>query len=106
MRLTPRKALEMQCRCHLVALVVVALATVTRADTPASKPATTSTTLFNGWRISPAGTHAKIESMPLKMVFSPNGKYLAAVCGGLKTGVAMFDASSHALLQFAPLPRC
>jgi YVTN family beta-propeller protein len=96
----------MQRRFHLVAAALLTFVAVTRADTPATRPATTATTLFNGWRISPAGTHAKIESMPLKMIFSPNGKYLAAVCGGLKTGVAMFDAQTHALLQFAPLPRC
>src|SRR5262245_32270844 len=77
-----RKAVRtMHRRFHLLAVALLTFATVTRADTPATKPATTSTTLFNGWRISPAGTHAKIESMPLKMLFSPDGKYLAAVCG-------------------------
>src|SRR4051812_25540247 len=95
----------MLCRFAVFALTLIALGCVAHADTPAAGPATSPTTLFNGWRISPAGTHVKIESMPLKMTLSPDGKRLAAVCGGLKPGVAIFDAASRALLQFNPLPR-
>src|SRR5205807_8592877 len=35
--------------------------------------------LFNGWGITPAGKHVQISDLPLKMITSPDGKYLASV---------------------------
>src|SRR5215218_700988 len=102
------KADRMLCRFIVFAATLIAVTNAARAESPAptARSATSQpTTLFNGWRISPAGTHVKIESMPLKMTLSPDGKRLAAVCGGLKPGVAIFDTASRALLQFTPLPR-
>jgi hypothetical protein len=47
--------------------------------------------LFNGWKLSPAGRHVGVNSMPLKMVLSPDGKTLAAVCSGQWNGIALID---------------
>ena len=38
--------------------------------------------LFNGWGVTPAGRHVKISDLPLKMILSPDGKYLVSVSGG------------------------
>lgn len=63
--------------------------------------------LFNGWGITPAGEHVLIESdMPLKMALSPDGKTLAAVCGGFnKTGLTLVDVKGKRLVQSLPLER-
>src|SRR5947208_3512544 len=42
------------------------------------------TLLFNGWGVTPAGRHVRLEGdMPLKMVLSPDGRTLAASLGRL-----------------------
>src|SRR3569833_2804823 len=30
--------------------------------------------LFNGWGLTPAGTHAEVSDLPLKMIIAPGGK--------------------------------
>jgi YVTN family beta-propeller protein len=74
---------------------------------PVTRPAaaTRPVTLFNGWKLSPAGVHLKIENMPLKMVISPDGKTLAAVCGGISPGVALIDLQTRTLRQWVKLAR-
>ena len=43
----------------------------------------TGTRLPNGWHITPAGTHIALPGdLPLKMLFSPDGKYLLVNTGG------------------------
>ncbi len=62
--------------------------------------------LFNGWKLSPAGHRVQINDMPLKMILSPDGKYLLAVCGGESTGVSVLDVSTMRVHDTLPLPRC
>jgi len=38
--------------------------------------------LFNGWGVTPAGQHATLSDLPLKLIVSPDGKFLLAVSGG------------------------
>ena len=63
--------------------------------------------LFNGWGLSPAGEHLPLAGdLPLKMVYSPDGKTLAVVNSGFNsTGVSLIDASTRRQSQFVPLPR-
>jgi YVTN family beta-propeller protein len=61
--------------------------------------------LFNGWGLSPAGRHAGVNAMPLKMVIAPDGKSLAAVCMGRWNGVALVDLQTEQTRQWIPLPR-
>lgn len=61
--------------------------------------------LFNGWKLSPAGRHIGVNAMPLKMVISPDGKTLAAVCSGRFNGVALIDLASEQTRQWIPLRR-
>src|SRR4051794_17091588 len=61
--------------------------------------------LFNGWKLSPAGRHVGLNSMPLKMVVSPDGKTLAAVCAGRWNGVALIDLTTEQTTQWMPLYR-
>src|SRR5437870_3451706 len=61
--------------------------------------------LFNGWGIAPAGVHLGLKSMPLKMALSPDGKFLAAVCGGYDTGLGIVDVASRQVVQWVALPR-
>ncbi len=100
------------------------------ADNSAAQTATepldaTSTKLFNGWSISPAGTIIPLEhleavlpdgnpnrsaanitaDLPLKMIVSPDGKLLLAACAGYNsTGLAVVDLATNRLSQFIPLP--
>lgn len=60
--------------------------------------------LFNGWGVTPAGTHTRISDMALKMVVSPDKKMLVAVSGGYSdTGLTLYDLKTHAVTQFLPL---
>ncbi|HEX8523444.1 MAG TPA: bifunctional YncE family protein/alkaline phosphatase family protein [Tepidisphaeraceae bacterium] len=62
--------------------------------------------LFNGWKLTPAGEHVRVEDMPLKMVLSPDGRFVLAVCGGHTTGVAVVEVSTRKAVQFMPLRHC
>src|SRR4051794_37808983 len=76
----------------------------TGAATTQASPVTLN---FSGWRISPAGAaHAQVGDMPLKMVLSPDGKTLAAVSGGFKTGLALIDVQTRRVRQFINIARC
>ena len=75
------------------------------APTPAevSKPDATAattkpSTLFNGWGLTPAGSHVEITAMPLRLVLSPDGQTLAGVCAALHPGVSIIDVKTQ--------PRC
>src|SRR3954454_13466973 len=72
---------------------------------PASVLQSTPHELFNGWRLSPAGRHVGVNSMPLKMVLSPDGKTLAAVCAGRWNGLALIDLATETTKQWVPLYR-
>src|SRR4051794_2836088 len=65
------------------------------------------TLLFNGWGVTPAGRHVRLEGdMPLKMVLSPDGRTLAASLGGFShTGVALIDLEGKRVAQFIPMLR-
>jgi YVTN family beta-propeller protein len=84
-----------------------------------------STELFNGWRVSPAGSVIPLEhleavlppsnakapanmtaDLPLKMIVSPDGKVLLAACAGYNsTGLAVVDLAANKVSQFFPLPQ-
>jgi hypothetical protein len=49
-------------------------------ETPGLRP--NENLLFNGWGMTPAGEHVTISDMPLKLIVSPDGKFLLAVSGG------------------------
>jgi len=60
--------------------------------------------LFNGWGVTPAGTHTRISDMVLKMVISPDKKRLVAVSGGFSdTGLTLYDLATQKVTQFLPL---
>ncbi|HSV13952.1 MAG TPA: bifunctional YncE family protein/alkaline phosphatase family protein [Tepidisphaeraceae bacterium] len=61
--------------------------------------------LFSGWKLTPAGRHVGVTSMPLKMVVSPDGKTLAAVCAGRWNGLALIDLATETTRQWVPLYR-
>src|SRR4051794_34474054 len=62
-------------------------------------------TLFNGWKLTPAGRHVGINSMPLKMAISPDGNTLAAVCSGRWDGLALIDLKTEQTREWIPLFR-
>ena len=60
--------------------------------------------LFNGWGVTPAGSHTRISDMALKMVISPDKKRLVAVSGGFSdTGLTLYDLATQKVTQFLPL---
>lgn len=63
--------------------------------------------LFNGWGLTPAGHHVRLNGdMPLKMVVSPDGTTLAVVTGGFNnTGLELLDLGGRTSTQFLPLAR-
>jgi YVTN family beta-propeller protein len=61
--------------------------------------------LFNGWGLTPAGTHEAISDLPLKMIIAPGGKVAIAVCAGFnKPGVAVIALADQKVAQFIRLP--
>jgi YVTN family beta-propeller protein len=62
--------------------------------------------LFNGWGVTPAGSHVPMGDMPLKLVVSPDGKTLAAVTGGFNdTGLVLMDVATRTVRQRVPTKR-
>ena len=61
----------------------------------------TGTRLPNGWHITPAGTHIPLPGdLPLKMVFSPDGKYLLVNTGGYHDHeVSVIDPATNKITQ-------
>ena len=106
-----------------LAFAVVLLAGNAFAE-EAKVSAETSTKLFNGWSISPAGQIIPLEhleavvpaagqspqtnmtaDLPLKMIVSPDGKVLLAACAGYNsTGLAVVDLAAGKVSQFLPEP--
>lgn len=56
--------------------------------------------LFNGWKVTPVGNHTKVGDMPLKMVVSPDGKYVVLTSVGF-SGVHLtsLDAATHQIIE-------
>ncbi|MES2460532.1 MAG: SMP-30/gluconolactonase/LRE family protein [Armatimonadota bacterium] len=61
--------------------------------------------LFNGWGLTPAGKPVSLEGdMPLRMVVSPDKRFLATVtCGYQGVGLSLLDIASQKVTQFVPL---
>src|SRR5258708_5734918 len=60
--------------------------------------------LFNGGGFTPAGTHAKISDMPMRMIFSPDHKTLITVSGGYSNeGLTLLDVVTQKVTQFIPI---
>jgi len=62
--------------------------------------------LFNGWGITPAGEHAAMSDLALKLVVAPDGKRLLAVNSGFNQhGLTIFDIATRKKTQFLPLAK-
>ncbi|MBM3493800.1 MAG: hypothetical protein FJX72_05685, partial [Armatimonadetes bacterium] len=62
--------------------------------------------LHNGWRVTPAGTHAKTADMLVGCTTSPDGKTVAMVSAGAGAHeVYLLDSATGALKQTAPVER-
>ncbi len=72
---------------------------------PASVVESKDNTLFNGWKLTPAGRHVGVNALPLKMAISPDGQTLAAVCSGRWNGLALIDLKTEQTKQWLPLYR-
>ena len=61
----------------------------------------TGTRLPNGWHVTPAGTPIALPGdLPLKMLFSPDGKSLLALTGGYHDhGVSVIDPATNKVTQ-------
>ncbi len=71
-------------------------------ETPGLRP--NENLLFNGWGITPAGEHVTVSDMPLKLIVSPDGKFLLAVSGGYNnTGLTILNTAEKRLVQFVHL---
>src|SRR5215469_17887579 len=63
--------------------------------------------LFNGWGVTPAGEHLRITGdLPLKMIVSPDGKYLVSVSGGYTAeGITITSIADRHVTQSLKLPK-
>ena len=61
--------------------------------------------MFNGWGLSPAGTHAPLEGdMPLKTILAPDGKVAVTVCAGYNNpGLGVLDLETRTTKQYLKL---
>src|SRR6266581_5909606 len=60
--------------------------------------------LFNGWGVTPAGEHAPVSDMALKLVIAPDKRRLGAVSGGFGNhGVTLLDMANRKVAQFLSL---
>ena len=73
-------------------------------DTPSLRP--NENLLFNGWGMTPAGEHVTVSDTPLKLIVSPDGKFLLAVSGGYNnTGLTILNTTEKRMVQFVPLKK-
>src|SRR5438094_3832948 len=86
----------------IILLIICVVVIPTKGERPSTAP---SGTLFNGWGITPAGTHVKISDLPLKMVFSPDRSTLVASCAGLNPALAIIDVKQQKVTQLIALER-
>jgi YVTN family beta-propeller protein len=87
---------------RLSRLLLLCLSTCALAADPALPNANL---LFNGWGLTPAGTHAEVSDLPLRMIVAPGGKVAVAVCAGFnKPGLAILNLADRKVAQFIPLP--
>jgi YVTN family beta-propeller protein len=71
-------------------------------DSPGLKPG--EALLFNGWGITPAGSHVPTTDMPLKIALSPDGRTMALCHGGFnEEGLTLIDVASRRVMQFIPM---
>lgn len=60
--------------------------------------------LFNGWGVTPAGSHVLVSDLALKMVIAPDHKTVIATHGGFNNeGVTILNLASYKQTQFFPL---
>ena len=60
--------------------------------------------LFNGWGVTPAGSHVPVSDMPLKLVTAPDQKAVIAVCAGYNNvGLHIISLAEPHKAQFIPL---
>src|SRR6476646_6566855 len=53
------------------------------------------TLLPNGWRVAPAGRHVTVGDLPMNLVASPDGRFLAVATSGFsKPALSIFDTRS------------
>ena len=56
--------------------------------------------LFNGWGVTPVGEHVLIGDMPLRLLFSPDGKQVVATSLGFSgMHLTSIDATSHSIID-------
>lgn len=76
-------------------------ASAQRTDTTAQR-----ILLPNGWSLTPAGHSLQLGDLPLNMVLSRSGKYLAVTNNGQsKHTIQLIDAASEQLLQEVVIPK-
>ncbi len=67
-------------------------------------PETPGTLLPTGWRISPAGEHVQLDTFPMSLRVSPDGRYIAVLNAGYKKpSLWLLDAGTRKLLSTIPL---
>ncbi len=60
--------------------------------------------LFNGWGVTPAGSHTPVSDLALRLVVTPDKQRVVAVHGGYNEhGVSVLDLASRNPTQFLPL---
>src|SRR5690349_20445328 len=63
-------------------------------------------TLPNGWKLSPAGMAKPLGDLPLNLVISSKGKYMAAVnCGQSVQSIQLFDPHTNQQLDSITIPK-
>ncbi|WP_395740996.1 SMP-30/gluconolactonase/LRE family protein [Prosthecobacter sp.] len=76
------------------------------AGTPPAQQTPGNGTLFNGWKLTPAGKHVALPGdMPLKMILSPDGQAAIAVCAGYNSpGLVVLNVAEQKQTQFISIP--
>ncbi len=97
--------------CGAIAAFACATALLTNAQSgavgPAAGPGALSdgtTLLANGWRLSPAGRHLSVGTLPLNAVLSNDGKYVVVTTNGLaRPALSVIDIASWTVKSTTPL---
>src|ERR1700742_26779 len=89
-----------------VILVLLSVMIAKVEDSSAAAPPNESYQLPNGWRLTPAGRHLGVGTMPLNMALSPDGNFLLVTNNGYaEHSVMVVDTKEFAIKQVIPLDR-
>ena len=98
------KQFVLRAACTLAAAALILSSQTAPREQPAFLP-DGSFLLSSGWRVKPAGTQVKLDTLPMSSVLSPDGKFLVVLNGGYNPpSLSVLNVASGLEVGRTPVP--